>query len=143
MLGHIILTSIFSLVNYFSPKVLLYLITVWLTFVSATGPCKCESSEFSDYQHKTEILHMTIKCFQGPCDVMCTRISSRGSLDHGKTQSRMHQDYERPSDLVFPQLVQKLPCVPVWAQSSACKTVSCKSNILHYYYPSLVIIIIA
>lgn len=51
MLGHTVPTSIFSLVNYFSPKVQLHLITVWLTFVSARGPYKCDSSECDDYQH--------------------------------------------------------------------------------------------
>lgn len=53
-LGHIIPTSIFSLVNYFRPKVQLHLITLWLTFVSATGSYKCESSKFSNYQRKRD-----------------------------------------------------------------------------------------
>lgn len=56
MLGRVIPTSIFSLVNYFNPKVQLHLITAQLTFVSATGPYKCESSEFNNYQRKTKIL---------------------------------------------------------------------------------------
>lgn len=64
------------------------------------------------------------------------RISLIGWLDHGKTRTRMCQDCNQPSDLVFPQLVEKLPCVSVWARSSACKTVSRKSSILHHYYPS-------
>lgn len=59
-------------------------------------------------------------------DHVRSRVPTRTSLivwlDHGKTQTRMHQDYNRPSDLVFPQLVQKRPCLSVWAQSSAFKT---------------------
>lgn len=58
VLGHIIPTGIFSLVNCFSPEVQLHLITVPDTFVSATGPYKSESTEFNNYQSKTKILVM-------------------------------------------------------------------------------------